>query len=74
MTRQQALKRKNSVKVVDACVCDDAECVTADSIADNDVAEDEKEKIDEPLDLFDSYVQGFVLSHGRQRLKGKKCN
>jgi hypothetical protein len=24
--------------------------------------------------LFDSYVQGFVLSHGRQLLKGKKTN
>jgi hypothetical protein len=58
MTRQQALKRKSSVEVVDECVCSDDEYVAMDDIA--DVAEDEEE-VDEPLDLH-SYVQGFVLS------------
>jgi hypothetical protein len=54
------------VEVVDEFVCSDDECVTRDDIADSDVAEDEKEEVSESLDLFDSYVQGFVLSHGRQ--------
>jgi hypothetical protein len=72
MTRQQALKRKYSVEVVDEYVSSDDECVTSDDIADSDVAEDEKEEVVEPLDLFASYLQGFVLSHGRQLLKGKK--
>jgi hypothetical protein len=56
MTRQQALKRKNSVEVVDEYLCSDDECVTTDGIADSDVAEDEKEEVDELLDLFASYV------------------
>jgi hypothetical protein len=60
MTRQQALKRRSSVEVVDECVCSDDEYATTDDIA--DVAEDEKEEVDEPLDLLDSFVQGFVLS------------
>jgi hypothetical protein len=61
------------VEVVDEYVCSDDECVTRDDIADSDVAEDEKEEVSESLDLFDSYVQGFVLSHSRQLLKrGKK--
>jgi hypothetical protein len=47
------------VEVVDECVCSDDECVATDDIA--DVAEDDKEGVDEPLDLFDLYV-GFVLS------------
>jgi uncharacterized hydantoinase/oxoprolinase family protein len=42
MTRQQALKRKSSVEVVDECVCSDDEYVTTDDIA--DVAEDEKRR------------------------------
>jgi hypothetical protein len=46
--------------------------VTTDDIADSDVAEDEKEVVNEPLDLFDSFVQGFALSDGRQLLKRKK--
>jgi hypothetical protein len=65
-------ERKNSVEVVDECVCSDDECVTTDDIADSDVAEDEKEEVGEPLDLFDSYVQGFVLIHGSQLLKRKR--
>jgi hypothetical protein len=60
------------VEVVDEYVCSDDECLTTDDIADSDVAEDEKEAVSEPLDLLDSYVQGFVLSHGRQLLKRKK--
>jgi hypothetical protein len=60
------------VEVVDECVCSEDECVTKDEIADSDVAEDEKEEVSESLDLFDSYVQGFVLRHGRQLLKRKK--
>jgi hypothetical protein len=48
------------VEVVHECVCSDDEYVSTDDIA--DVAEDEKEEVDEPLDLLDSYVQGFVLS------------
>jgi hypothetical protein len=62
------------VEVVDEYVCSDAECVTRDNIADSGVAEDEKEELCESLDLFDSYVQSFVLSHGRQLLKRKKTN
>jgi hypothetical protein len=57
------------VEVVDEYVCSHDECVTTDDIAESDVAEEEKEEVSEPLDLFDSCVQGFVLSHGRQ---GKK--
>jgi hypothetical protein len=60
------------VEVVDEYVCSDDECVTRDYIADSDVAEDEKEEVSESLDLFDSYVQGFVLSHSRQLLKREK--
>jgi hypothetical protein len=30
--------------------------------------------VNEPFDLFDSFVQGFVLSDGRQLLKRKKAN
>jgi hypothetical protein len=60
------------VEVVDEFVCSNDECVTRDDIADSDVAEDEKEEVSESLDLFDSYVQGFVLSHSRQPLKRKK--
>jgi hypothetical protein len=60
------------VEVVDEYVCSDDECVTSDDIADSDVAEDKKEEVSESLSLFDSYVQGFVLSHGRQVLKRKK--
>jgi hypothetical protein len=56
MTRQQALKRKNSVEVVDEYVCSDNECLTTDDVGDSDVAEDEKEEVDEPLDLFASCV------------------
>jgi hypothetical protein len=52
------------VKVVNEYVCSGDECVTTDDIADSDVAEDEKGEVKEPLDLFDSYVQGCVLSHG----------
>jgi hypothetical protein len=52
MTRQQALKRKNSVEIVDEYVCSVKECETADDIADRDIAE-EKEEDDEPLGLFD---------------------
>jgi hypothetical protein len=62
------------VEVVDEYVCSDDECVTRDNIADSDVAEDEKEEVSESSDLFDSYVQGFVLSHGRQLLKKTKTN
>jgi hypothetical protein len=62
------------VEVVDEYVCSDDECVNRDDVADSDVAEDEKEEVSESLDLFDSYVQGFVLSHGRQLLKRKKTN
>jgi hypothetical protein len=65
-------EHKNSVEVVNEYVCSDDECVTRDDIADSDVAEDEKDKVSESLDLFDSYVQGFVLSHGRQLLKRKR--
>jgi hypothetical protein len=54
------------VGVVDEYVCSDDECVTRDDIADSDVAEDEKEEVSESVDLFDSYVQRFVLSHSRQ--------
>jgi hypothetical protein len=57
------------VEVVDEYVCSDKECVTRDDMADSDVAEDKEEEVSESLDLFDSYVQGFVLSHGRQLLK-----
>jgi hypothetical protein len=60
------------VEVVDEYVCRDDECVTRDDIADSDVAENEKEEVSESLDLFDSYVQGFVLSHSRLMLKRKK--
>jgi hypothetical protein len=60
------------VEVVDEYVCSDDECVTRDDTADSDVAEDEKEEVSESLDLFDSYVRGFVFSHGRQLLKRKK--
>jgi hypothetical protein len=60
------------VEVVDKYVCSDDECATRDDIADSDVAEDEKEEMSESLDLFDSYVQGFVLSHGGQLLKREK--
>jgi hypothetical protein len=63
---------KNSVEVGNEYVCSDDECVTRNDIADSDAAEDEKEEVSESLDLFDSYVQGFVLSHGRQLLKRKK--
>jgi hypothetical protein len=62
------------VEVVDEHVCSDDECVTRDNIADSDVAEDEKEEVSESLDLLDSYVQSFVLSHGRQLLKRKKTD
>jgi hypothetical protein len=62
------------VEVVDEYVCSNDECVTRDDIADSDVAEDEKEEVSESLDLFDSYVQDFVLSHGRQLLQRKKTN
>jgi hypothetical protein len=62
------------VEVVDEYVCSDDECVTRDDIADSDVAEDEKEEVNKPLDLFVSYAQGFVFSHGRQLLKRKKAN
>jgi hypothetical protein len=72
MTKQQALKCQNSVEVVDEYVCSHDECVTTDAIADSNVAEDEREEVDEPLDFFHSYVQGFVFSHGRQLLKRKK--
>jgi hypothetical protein len=60
------------VEVVDEYACSDDECVTRDDIADSDVAEDEKVDVSESLDLFDSYVQGFVLSHSRQLLKRRK--
>jgi hypothetical protein len=43
-----------------------------DDIADSDVSEDETEEVNEPLDLLDSFVQGFMLSDGRQLLKRKK--
>jgi hypothetical protein len=60
------------VEVVNDYVCSDDECVTRDDIADSDVAEDEKEEVSESVDLFDSYVQGIVLGHGRQLLKREK--
>jgi hypothetical protein len=60
------------VEVVDEYVCSDDECPTTDDIADSDVAEDETEEVSEPLDFFDSYVQGVMLSHGRQLLKRTK--
>jgi hypothetical protein len=44
MTRQQTLKRRNSVEVVDEYVCSDNECATTDDIVDSDVAEDEKRR------------------------------
>jgi hypothetical protein len=56
------------VEVVHEYVCSDDECITRDDIADSDDAEDEKEEVSECLDLFDSYVRGFGLSHGRQLL------
>jgi hypothetical protein len=59
------------VEVVDEYVCSDDDCITRDDIVDSDVAEVEKEELSVSLDLFDSYVQGFVLSRGRQLLKGK---
>jgi hypothetical protein len=62
-------ERKNSVEVVDEYICSDDECVTTDDIAGGDVTEDEEEEVSEPLDLLDSYVQGFVFSHGRQLMK-----
>jgi hypothetical protein len=55
-----SFERKNSVGVLDEYVCRDDQCVTTDDIVDSDVAEDEKEEVSEPLDLFDSNVQGFV--------------
>jgi hypothetical protein len=61
-------ERKNSVEVVDEYVCSDDGCVNSDDIAESNVAEDEKEELSEFSDLFDSYVQGFVLSDGRQLL------
>jgi hypothetical protein len=67
MTRQQALKRENSVEIFDEKACSDDECTTTDDRTDSNVAENEKEEEDEPLDLFD--MQGFWLSHGRQRLQ-----
>jgi hypothetical protein len=60
------------VEVVDEYVCSNDECEITDDTADSDVAENGKEEVDEPLDMFDSYVQGFVFSHGRQLLKRKK--
>jgi hypothetical protein len=60
------------VEVVDEYVCSDDECANRDDIAESDVAEDEKEEVSESLDLFDSYVQGFLLSHGRQLMRRKK--
>jgi hypothetical protein len=62
------------VEVVDECVCSDDECVSTDDIADSDVSEDEKEEVGEPLDLFDSYVQGFVRAMAGSCWKGKKAN
>jgi hypothetical protein len=56
MTRQHALNRKNPVEVVYEYVCSNDKCVTTDDIAESDVTEDEKEEVDEPLDLFVSYV------------------
>jgi hypothetical protein len=60
------------VEVVNEYVCSDDECATRDDITDSDVAEDEKEEVSESLGLFDSYVQGLMLSHGRQLLKRKR--
>jgi hypothetical protein len=64
------------VEVVNEYVCSDDECVTTVDVADSDVAEDEKEEVlrrgNDPLGLFDSYVQGCVLSHGRQLLIRKQ--
>jgi hypothetical protein len=60
------------VDVVDEYVCSDDECVNTDNIAGSDVADDEKVEVEEPRDLFDSFVQGFLLSNGRQRLKRNK--
>jgi hypothetical protein len=37
-----------------------------DDRADSDVAEDEKEEEDEPLDLFDRYVWGFFVGQQLQ--------
>jgi hypothetical protein len=65
-------ERKNSLEVIDENVCSDYECVITDDIAQSDVAEDKKKEVSEPSDLFDSYVQGFVLTHGRQLLKRNK--
>jgi hypothetical protein len=59
------------VEVVNEYVRSDNECATMDDIADRDVSEDAKEEFDEPVDLFDSFVQVFVMSNGRQRLKRK---
>jgi hypothetical protein len=59
------------VEVVDEYVCSGDECVSTDDI-DSDVAEDEKEEVNEPLDSFGSCMQGLVLSHGRELLKRKK--
>jgi hypothetical protein len=56
------------VEVVDEYACSDDECITRDDIADSDDAKDEKEEVSECLDLFDSCVQGFGFSHGRQLL------
>jgi hypothetical protein len=60
------------MEFVDEYVRSDDECVTTDDIADSDIAEDKNEEVNEPLDLLDSYVQGFVLSYGRQLLKRKE--
>jgi hypothetical protein len=45
MTRQQALKRKHSVEVVNENACS-YKSATTDDIADSDVAGDEKEETD----------------------------
>jgi hypothetical protein len=58
----------------DECVCRDDESVTTDDIADSDVAADETEEVNQPLDVFDLFVQGFLLYDGRQLLKRKKAN
>jgi hypothetical protein len=63
LTKQQALKRENSVVLFDECICGDDECGNMDDIADSDVAEDDKEEVGEPLDLIESGMQGFVMSH-----------
>jgi hypothetical protein len=49
------------MEIVDEYVCNN-ECETTDDIEDGDVAEDEKEEVNEPLDLFDSYVQGICAA------------